>query len=305
MAKTGLGLTDTLQGTPERDEIDEMFDALVDNPGKNCALEDIDPSKPGWEIFLHFEQADPRIIGSSAHEDFLTFRHFAKLGIATAEYKEGTRTLVLSYLPGCSEEEFDPHHLEIMKRYNPQGKADPQHQRKREIAQKNHPETAVDPAPKTQPSPQTVDAADIDPVRSSARDSASEILAAVSKGMAQKPPVIYEIKAESPFTGSAAEPEEKLKVPDDLLITLPVEGPDLEDILEATSCANLDELLGRLEAIAEEEELQFEAGEVDGLYIVNIYKNPSVEYSKPMDRHNMAFILKLPCEKIPTVGIPG
>lgn len=280
----------------KKDEVDDMFDALLSKPEDKlkeyvCELEEIDPSQKGWEVVLHFEETDPKIPGTQAHEDLQTFTYFIKLWIANCEYKEDTNTAVFTHIDGCFEDQFADEHLKLMRRYTPKATATPEIRR---IPKKE------DAVPST---------------TNSLRDSASRILLEVTNDLTTRPPIIRDSStpgapvirvpmAADPDQVPAApqtqrSPEERrLEVPDDLLITLPLEGPDLEDMLEATSCTNLDEVLEKLRGIAEEEELLFEHGEADGIYIVNIYKDKKVKYLKPLDAKNMAFIFKLPHEKI-------
>ncbi len=102
------------------DDVDSLFDDL-ENKNK-CELEEIDPSRPDWEIYLHFEK-DPQVEGAEGYEDFNTLKGFAKLGIAKCIYRPSNKTVTISYLEGCSEEEFPEEYLELMRKYNPRAKA--------------------------------------------------------------------------------------------------------------------------------------------------------------------------------------
>ncbi len=249
-------------------EIDKLFDRLINPDVKDCDIEDIDPSKPGWEIFLHFEGVDPRIPGTPAHEDYKTFKYLQNFCLAKVEYKEGTRTMSLSHLEGCCDDQFAPEHVTLMEKYSPTAKA---------------PESCLKPQAKTLPPP---------PISAKVRDSAAEILASAA-ALKETPPVIREVN-------SIIAPEE---VPDDIVITLslaPEDAEELEDTLDKIMCIDLNDLIKKLQDIADEEELLFEHGAVEDstIYIINIYKNPKIKYRKPMDPKNMAVILQLPFEKI-------
>lgn len=280
MARQGLGQGQNDPETPEKDEVDELFDKIE---AKECDIDDIDPSKKGWEIFIHFGDVDPRISGTEAHDDFTTFTYLEKFCLAKCEYKEGTRTLVLSYLDGCCEDQFSPEHIQLMQKYSPHARA-PEHDQKS--------------AAKTLPPPPSI--------KVNTRDSAADILASVG-AMQSKPPIIREI---SDFIDNAIDtalavaekiPPEKPKnpeIPDDYLITIPMKGTDLEDMLEAVKCADVDELLKKLEEIAAEENLEFMCAMDEENYLVNIYKKTGSEYQKPMSHKNLVFILKLPYSKV-------
>lgn len=295
MKKHGIGQSGT---ATERDEVDEWFDALLSKPAKEpeltlpllqeCKIEEIDPSKPGWMITIFFDNNDPKVSDSQAEEDLEAFRQFRALGIAACEYSDKNKTVVLSYLEGCCEDELDEMHLRTIRRYRHVAKTIPENRR---TERKDELEAAVQ----------------------SSRDSASQILAGVTRGMAVRPPVIHEMPPTRRSGGGTLviepqdhNPEQKrLEVPDDILITIPAEGQDLNEILAATGCKSLSALLEKLENIADEEELCCEHGEADGLYIVNIYKNPSISYRNPMDAQNMSFIMKLPFEKVGLVNPDG
>lgn len=280
---------------PERDEVDDWFDALLAKSApkpeptlpqpQECKIEEVDLSKPGWEIRIFFDNNNPMVSDSQAEEDLETFRHFPKLCIANCKYDDRSRMAVLSYVEGCGQEELDEEHLKIISRYRHVARTLPENRR---AGRKDPLESSV----------------------KSVRDSASQILAGVSKALAANPPVIHDLpptkRSEmlSVDVPPAAESTEHqgLEVPDDILITFPSEGEALTEMLEATGCRSLNGLLERLEDIADEEELLCEHGEADGVYIVNIFKNPAIRYLKPMDAQNIAFIKKLPFEKVGLVN---
>jgi hypothetical protein len=294
MTKHGIRQSGT---PPERDEVDEWFDALLKRneqepeqapQPRECKIEEIDPSKPGWEIKIFFDNNDPNVSDSQAEEDLEAFRQFQALGIARCEYRDKAKTVALSHLEGCCEDELDELHLKTIRRYRHVAKTLPENRR---TDREDRIEAAV----------------------KSSRDSAGEILAGVTRGLAARPPVIHELPPTRRSAGGTLviEPqaqnaaEKHLEVPDDILITIPAEGTDLNEILAATGCKSLSALLEKLEDIADEEELCCEHGEADGLYIVNIYKNPNIGYHKPMDAKNMALIMKLPFEKVGLVNPDG
>lgn len=263
-------------------EVDALFDAL-DGQSMECRLEDIDPSRKGWEIFLKFRDCDPRQPGTKAYEDFKTLSHFAKLGIARCEYQAGTKTVVLSYLEGCCDDEFPEEYIELMKQYQPSVKA---------------PETAR----KVVKIPQVPEP----------RGSTPQIISGMKEALLKQVPVIHTI--------------EEFVVPEDILLEIPLDSGKSARILDKVGCGSLEELIAILQGIADEEELLFQhskpgaedggtvviqggegddvevevvfeegdaVDEPEGTYMINIYKDPKVKYSKPMDGKNMAFILKL------------
>lgn len=260
---------------PKRDEVDILFDKLVSGEAKECDIDDIDPSRPGWEIFLHFGDVDPRIPGTRAHDDFTTFKYLEKFCVAKSEYKEGTRVLVLSYLDGCCENEFSPEHIALMKKYSPRAKAHEEDQKS---------------AAKTLPPPPSIAAR--------TRDSAADLLANL-RVMGSKPPIIREIGVIEAPPQHMPPVIEEAHAPHDYLITIPMKGDDLADILEAVNCADVDGLLQKLEAIADEEKMAFTCAYDDEQnYLVNIYKKAGEQYEKSISHQNLIFILKLPYEKL-------
>ncbi len=263
-------------------EVDALFDAL-DGQSMECRLEDVDPSRKGWEIFLKFRDCDPRTSGTQAHEDFKTLSHFAKLGIAKCEYQAGTKTVVLSYLEGCCDDEFPEEYIELMKKYQPTVKAPDTARKEAKIPQVPEP-----------------------------RGSTPQIITGMKQALLKQVPVIHTL--------------EEYEVPEDILVEIPLDSGKSARILGKMGCGSLEELIAILQRIADEEELLFQhskpgaedgstvviqgaegddvevevvfeegdaVDEPEGTYMINIYKDPKVKYSKPMDGKNMAFIHKL------------
>lgn len=270
---SGKGLDEDDLSRWER-EFEEQFGGLRDTPAKDCGIEEIDPSKPGWEIFLHFQGVDPRVPDTQAYEDLKTLRHFAKMGIAKCEYKEGTKTVVLSYLADCGEEEFPEEYLELMRKYSPTAKA-----------------------------PQEARRGGAQPTLKATRDSASEIMAKAN-AMVLKPPIIRLMEDEesctppiiqnAPIGGqpqtNSGQPDQNLNVPDDVTFELPLDEKELAPILERCGCKSLEELIEKLKVLVGTEDLLLEHGELDGVYMINIYKDPKIKYTSPMYPEDVEFL---------------
>ena len=102
-------------------DFDQMFEGLQDT--SFCTPELIDPSKSGWEIILHFDDQSPDIRGTQAYEDMKLISNLTNFGYAKINYTRSTRTVVISPLENCSEEQFEDDILDILKRYRLLAKA--------------------------------------------------------------------------------------------------------------------------------------------------------------------------------------
>ena len=297
MTGQGTGPKGIFSGSELGDEVDALFDAL-DGQSMECRLEDIDPSRKGWEIFLKFHDGDPRRPGSQAYEDFKTLSHFAKLGIARCEYQAGSKTVVLSYLEGCCDDEFPEEYIELMNKYQPRVKA---------------PETARKGVKLPQvPEP---------------RGSTPQIISGMKEALMRQVPVIHTIEVQVQEAPRCTVIPEELVVHEDILLEIPLDREKLARILNKVGCRDLDDLIAILQRIADDEELLFQHSKPGGeegemlviqgsevgdevevevvfeegddapesgeTYMVNMYKDPKVKYTKPMDGGNMGFIHKL------------
>jgi len=69
------------------DEVDSLLDGLGED-NNICQLEEIDPSQPGWEVILHFDNnRDPKMAGTEAAKDFWKLEEWSAIGFFTMEYQ--------------------------------------------------------------------------------------------------------------------------------------------------------------------------------------------------------------------------
>lgn len=236
---------------------DEMFSSLEDT--NFCAPELINPSKPDWEIILHFDDQNPEIKGTPAHEDMKLITNLTNFGYACVSYTRATRTVVISPLKDCCEDQFEEDILEILKKYRLMAKAPPESRRK---------EQTTEILPVTNPA--------------SANPEITATVYSIARAMAVVQPAIKGI------IGFDSEECEKIYQFDfeELVCTIPASDPGLLDKLD------------KLQKLAEEEELDLVTDEQGGEYAVILSKLSQVTYTKTMNPENVIFLERMGAKPI-------
>lgn len=108
------------------DAFDEWFNEVLKDPDDCADLSDINPSKPGWSIRLHFDD-DPRKgpKDSQASEDYEQLMELQKIGFFET-FIEGAAplmVLVVKHKEDTGTNEFSKDQLELFHRYRPLAKA--------------------------------------------------------------------------------------------------------------------------------------------------------------------------------------
>ena len=268
------------------------------SPGHPCRVEDIDLSKPGWEIELHFEKTTNRqtVVDMNKLQELKTF------GLAEIDYSKDGRTLTLSYVKGCREKQIPQIYTAIMKRYFP-----------RAVTSKDSdlPPTQEKPpvSMPTVPRDATGASRELVEQKGIAKTSIANLLdqfhqqtlalTSTINATTRSPP---EIPTSSNEFHAQTEREE-VKDPDLIIIKLPHQagGRDqilIQSILQATDCDNYKVIRQRLKAIADEEKWLYEFKTYTDFDIIEIRKRPGLEYKKTISAANMRFIRKLPYQTL-------
>ena len=107
-------------------EVDDLlsgFNDMVKNPNI-CSLEEIDISKPGWEVVLHFDDSDPRQPDSLAARDLWRLEEWSAIGLFEITVQHSPHTVVnLKYDENCLSKKFSPDQLVIFNKYRPSASA--------------------------------------------------------------------------------------------------------------------------------------------------------------------------------------
>lgn len=118
----------TNQKLPSNLDVDEvafekMFEAIEHNP-EICKLEEIDPSKPGWEVVLYFDDLDPQAFETEVGRDYWKLEQWSALGhFALSFSRKPNPVVVLSHDENCEYQSLNAEELSIMKKYRPLVKA--------------------------------------------------------------------------------------------------------------------------------------------------------------------------------------
>jgi len=117
--------------------------------------------------------------------------------------------------------------------------------------------------------------------------SVADITLAVARNMYANAPVIMEAE------GDFAEPAAEIKKSNGVVIRIPTDLDGVALLLLKTGASSFESIITRLSGIADHEELDFDVGYSNGEHLcfeVKMTKKKDVDYGKPMDPENIAFI---------------
>lgn len=123
--------------------LDDGFEKMMGN-SNICSLEEIDISRPNWEVVLHFDDKDPRKTGSAAAKDYWKLEEWSAIGIFQMDSQRAPATVVtLRYDENCGSDKFSPEQIALFKKYRPLISAPPASRRLPDVGTKVQIEAAL------------------------------------------------------------------------------------------------------------------------------------------------------------------
>ena len=230
-------------------DFDTAFDELV-NPDL-CELLEINPSKPGWQVVLHFDDQEFETLGNPAQKDLWMIQQWEGLGSFTVEVRKvPNRVVTLTFNEDCDVDCFSSDQLRIFSKYRPTPTAP--------LAARHSLAADQVPAP--------IDEIDDDNPRAMIADVHSLIGDECMDVFDNEVVVVDEDEA-ARLRGFKFE-----------LVELHLSSKD----------QNYDATLQRIEKIADEEELDINIDAMPTRTLVYLYRQDGVNYAKPMDDQNAA-----------------
>lgn len=116
------------QKLPSHLDVDEaafeaMFSDIENNP-EICSLEQIDPSRAGWEVILHFDDSDPKSHLTETGRDYWKLEQWSALGHFQLTYARSPNPVVtLTHSEDCTYNCFSAEEIALMNKYRPLAKA--------------------------------------------------------------------------------------------------------------------------------------------------------------------------------------
>lgn len=228
-------------------DFDKAFEEL-ENPDL-CQLMEINPSKLGWQVVLHFDDQEFEVLGTAAQKDLWMIQQWEGLGSFTVEVRKvPNRTVTLTFNEDCGVDYFSPDQLRIFSKYRP---------------------TATAPLASRHVSKAPQAASLIDEID---EDNPRAMIANVHQLVGDECMDVFD--------------DEVVIVDEDEAIRLRGFKFELVELHLNPKDQNYEAALEKIGKIADEEELDINIDPMPARTLVYLYRQDGVNYAKPMDDQN-------------------
>lgn len=230
-------------------DFDKAFEEL-ENPDL-CDLLEVNPSKPGWQVVLHFDDQEFDTLGTLAQKDLWMIQQWEGLGSFAVEVRKvPNRTVTLTFNEECGVDQFSPDQLRIFSKYRPTSTAPAEFRN-----------TVVVPE-----ALRSIDEIDDDNPRAMITD--------VSALIADECMDVFD--------------DEVVVIDEDEAVRLRGFKFELVELHLNPNDQGYEAVVTKIEKIADEEELDINIDPMPSRTLIYLYRQEGVNYAKPMDEQNAA-----------------